>query len=95
MNGASLEKKLAGLPLGAIRFFEQIGSTNAEALSWVETGAPDLALVVADEQTAGEVRVSVRARPGTAAISLRPPFSFSAPSPLPPPHSACHTAQTN
>ncbi len=47
---------LAGLPLGGLRFFGSIGSTNDEALKWSAEGAGDLSLVVADEQTAGRGR---------------------------------------
>jgi BirA family biotin operon repressor/biotin-[acetyl-CoA-carboxylase] ligase len=52
----TLEKDLAGLPLGPLRYFDRIGSTNDEASRWADTGAPDLALVVAGEQTAGRGR---------------------------------------
>lgn len=38
------------------RFFEQIGSTNTEALRWAVEGAPAGAIVVADHQTAGRGR---------------------------------------
>ena len=41
---------------GPVRFFERINSTNSEAARWADAGAPDLALVVADEQTAGRGR---------------------------------------
>lgn len=51
-----LEVKLADLPLGAIRFLDRVTSTNDEAATWITTGAPDLALVVADEQTQGRGR---------------------------------------
>jgi BirA family transcriptional regulator, biotin operon repressor / biotin---[acetyl-CoA-carboxylase] ligase len=44
------------LAIGPIRYYEQIDSTNTEAVRWVETGCPDLALVVANEQTAGRGR---------------------------------------
>lgn len=56
MDEAQLQAALAGLPLGGLRFFETIGSTNDEALGWAAEGARDLALVVADEQTAGRGR---------------------------------------
>ena len=45
------------LPLGEIRYFESIGSTNDEALAWAAKGAPDLSLVIADEQTDGRGRL--------------------------------------
>jgi BirA family biotin operon repressor/biotin-[acetyl-CoA-carboxylase] ligase len=49
-------KSLADLPLGPVRYFDSLGSTNEEAARWAEQGAPDLALVVADEQTQGRGR---------------------------------------
>lgn len=58
MNFNQLNEQLSGLPLGGLRYFEQLGSTNDEALRWASRGAPDLSLVVADEQTRG------RGRPG-------------------------------
>jgi BirA family biotin operon repressor/biotin-[acetyl-CoA-carboxylase] ligase len=56
MNQLKLEKQLRGLPLGAIRYFDSITSTNDEAANWIKTDAPDFALLVADEQTAGRGR---------------------------------------
>jgi BirA family biotin operon repressor/biotin-[acetyl-CoA-carboxylase] ligase len=53
MNIQSLKK----LSIGAIRYFDSIGSTNDEALAWAEQGAPDLSIVIADEQTAGRGRL--------------------------------------
>ncbi len=53
MDKKALKRVLDGLPLGAIRYYETIGSTNLEALEWVKNGAPDLAAVIADEQTLG------------------------------------------
>jgi len=44
------------MPLGGLRYYPRTGSTNDEAARWVEAGAPDLALVVADEQTGGRGR---------------------------------------
>jgi BirA family biotin operon repressor/biotin-[acetyl-CoA-carboxylase] ligase len=44
------------LPLGEIRYFDQIDSTNDEAKRWLEKETPDRALVVANEQTAGRGR---------------------------------------
>jgi BirA family transcriptional regulator, biotin operon repressor / biotin---[acetyl-CoA-carboxylase] ligase len=57
MDQASLESVLADLHLPAIRFFNSIDSTNAEAWRWIEAGAPHAALVIADEQTAGRGRL--------------------------------------
>lgn len=58
MNAQSLQKKLVDLPLGRIRYFETIGSSNDEALAWAATGAPDLSIVIADEQTSGRGRLN-------------------------------------
>lgn len=73
MDQNSLEKALAGLALGSLRYFAQVGSTNTEALRWADAGAPDLSLVVADEQTTGRGRQGRKwlTPPGTAlAFSL-------------------------
>lgn len=56
MNQLELEVHLKTLGLGGIRYFEQIASTNDEAANWLKNDCPDLALVVADEQTAGRGR---------------------------------------
>lgn len=56
MDQKDLQKILDPLALGPVRYFARIGSTNAEALRWAEAGAPDLAVVAADEQTAGRGR---------------------------------------
>jgi BirA family biotin operon repressor/biotin-[acetyl-CoA-carboxylase] ligase len=68
MNPEVLETALAGLPLGPVRYFARIGSTNDEAANWAEVGAPDLAIVIADEQTAGRGRLDRKwiTPPGTA-----------------------------
>jgi BirA family biotin operon repressor/biotin-[acetyl-CoA-carboxylase] ligase len=58
MNQNELKKAIAKLPLGDIRYFDTIGSTNNEALAWATGGAKDLSLVVADEQTAGRGRLN-------------------------------------
>lgn len=73
MDQKQLDELLAGLAVGPGRYFERVGSTNDEAARWVEAGAPDLALVVADEQTAGRGRSGRRwfTPPGAAlAFSL-------------------------
>ncbi len=56
MNEDQLLKALSTLPLGELRYFDSIGSTNDEALKWASQHAPDLSVVVADEQTAGRGR---------------------------------------
>ena len=68
MNLETLKTKLETLPLGGVRYFDQIGSTNDEAARWLDYGAPDLALVVADAQTAGRGQHGRKwfTQPGTA-----------------------------
>ncbi len=56
MDQTKLETHLKNLALGEIRYFEQTASTNDEAAVWITGNCPDLALVVADEQTAGRGR---------------------------------------
>lgn len=56
MEYAQIQAALDGLPLGGIRYFERTGSTNDEARRWAAEGAPDFAVVVANEQTAGRGR---------------------------------------
>ena len=57
MNQNELKQALSSLPLGDVRYFDSIGSTNNEALAWAASGAKDLSLVIADEQTAGRGRL--------------------------------------
>jgi hypothetical protein len=38
MDQASLEIKLADLPLGGVRYFQKTGSSNDEAARWIEAG---------------------------------------------------------
>ncbi|MBI4761889.1 MAG: biotin--[acetyl-CoA-carboxylase] ligase [Chloroflexota bacterium] len=80
MNQQELESALANLNLGAIRYFDSIGSTNDEALAWAKKGAKDLSLVVADEQTMGRGRLDRPwlTPPQTAlafSLILRPTFA--------------------
>jgi BirA family biotin operon repressor/biotin-[acetyl-CoA-carboxylase] ligase len=56
MNQTQLDTILADLSLGGVRYFNCVGSTNDEAALWASQGAPDLALVVTDEQTTGRGR---------------------------------------
>jgi len=56
MDEKTLQGSLRDLPLGEIRFFPTTSSTNDEALAWATQGAPDLSVVIADEQTAGRGR---------------------------------------
>ena len=76
MDENSLKQALSGLPLGPVRYFATTGSTNDEAARWAASGAPDLALVTADEQTAGRGRLERRwyTPPGAAlafSVTLR------------------------
>ncbi len=57
MNQSKLKNVLSKLPLGAVRYFDSLGSTNTEALAWAARGAEDLSLVIADEQSAGRGRL--------------------------------------
>jgi BirA family transcriptional regulator, biotin operon repressor / biotin---[acetyl-CoA-carboxylase] ligase len=73
MDLHAIKHALADLPFSAIRYFPVIDSTNDEAARWVDQDAPDLALVVADEQTKGRGRAGRRwyTPPGSAlAFSL-------------------------
>ncbi len=60
MDERNLRKALSSIHLGGLRYFEQTSSTNDIALAWAAAGAPDLALVYAEEQTAGRGRGSRR-----------------------------------
>lgn len=78
IDAQALQQALAPLPLGPIRFHRQVGSTNDLAMAWVAAGAPDLSVVVAEEQTAGRGRAGRRwyTPPGAAlalSVILRPP----------------------
>jgi len=77
MEERSLRSMLSKLPLGGFRYFEKTGSTNDMALAWAAEGAPDLALVYAEQQTAGRGRGGRRwfTPPGSAlafTLILRP-----------------------
>ena len=56
MDRNELNKSLSKLRLGSIRYFDTLGSTNDEALAWATSGAEDMSLIVADEQTMGRGR---------------------------------------
>src|SRR4030067_2399313 len=56
MDQKALVTALADLNIPAIRYFPAVGSTNDAAFAWAAEGAPDGALVVADEQTSGRGR---------------------------------------
>jgi BirA family biotin operon repressor/biotin-[acetyl-CoA-carboxylase] ligase len=56
MDEKAIRKVLSDIPLGGLRTFDQVGSTNDSALAWAADGAPDLAMVFADEQKSGRGR---------------------------------------
>lgn len=56
LDYTALKTVLKDLPLGGIRFYRTIGSTNDEAIAWAGENAPDMSLVVADEQSSGRGR---------------------------------------
>jgi BirA family biotin operon repressor/biotin-[acetyl-CoA-carboxylase] ligase len=57
MNTKSIQTALKDLPLGGLRYFKQVGSTNDIALDWAdEKNARDFSLVVANEQISGRGR---------------------------------------
>jgi BirA family biotin operon repressor/biotin-[acetyl-CoA-carboxylase] ligase len=56
MNEEAVQAALREIPLGGLRVFERLGSTNDEARAWASGGALDLSLVLADEQTQGRGR---------------------------------------
>ena len=49
-------KILDQLPIGPIRIYQSVSSTNQVLEDWARAGAPDLSLVAADEQTEGKGR---------------------------------------
>jgi BirA family biotin operon repressor/biotin-[acetyl-CoA-carboxylase] ligase len=60
MDPKSLEVLKSDLGLGSVRYYPRLSSTNDIAVSWAAEGAPDLSLVVADEQTMGKGRAGRR-----------------------------------
>ncbi|MCK5430875.1 MAG: biotin--[acetyl-CoA-carboxylase] ligase, partial [Anaerolineales bacterium] len=73
MDQPTLNKLLGDLSLGSIRYLNTVDSTNNLAAHWAKDGAPNLSLVISDEQTAGRGRLSRRwyTPPGAAlAFSL-------------------------
>jgi BirA family transcriptional regulator, biotin operon repressor / biotin---[acetyl-CoA-carboxylase] ligase len=71
MDLNSLQAALAHLSLPEIRYEVRVGSTNDLAARWAEAGAPDLALIVADEQTSGRGRMGrLWHTPGGAALAF-------------------------
>lgn len=56
MNQEILEKQLGDFPLGGIRYFDTIDSTNDRAMELIQQGVPDRYLVIANEQRKGRGR---------------------------------------
>jgi BirA family biotin operon repressor/biotin-[acetyl-CoA-carboxylase] ligase len=80
MLNPQLQVQLEHLPIAEWRYEASIGSTHDAALAWVEAGAPDQSLVVADHQTRGRGRFQRRwiTQPGAAlafSLILRPTSS--------------------
>jgi BirA family biotin operon repressor/biotin-[acetyl-CoA-carboxylase] ligase len=60
MTEEILREVLREIPISSVRYFDSIDSTNDEAARWIENGALNLSLVVADEQIAGRGRLGRR-----------------------------------
>jgi BirA family biotin operon repressor/biotin-[acetyl-CoA-carboxylase] ligase len=74
--------RLADTRFGAVRFYDEIGSTNTELVEDARAGAAEGLVLVADHQTAGRGRLdrSWSAAPGTSllvSVLLRPPLPIS------------------
>ncbi len=73
MDHESLKLLLQDTPVTGLRYFDAVGSTNDMAMQWIESGASDFSMVVADQQTAGRGRMQRKwvTNPGSAlAFSL-------------------------
>jgi len=73
------EERLRRTRFSEVRLFDEVASTNDEALDEARQGGPEGVVVVADSQTAGRGRQgrAWSARPGTAllvSVLLRPPL---------------------
>ncbi len=58
MDLKEIQRTLSDLPLSGIRYFKEIGSTNDEALNWLESGVQGNSLVIADSQLKGRGRLN-------------------------------------
>ena len=77
MDKVALQSALFGTSVSELRVFDQIGSTNDEALHWIDEDAPDFALVIADQQSQGRGRLERQwiTRPGASlafSVILKP-----------------------
>ena len=75
---AELGKRLAGTRFTDVRWMDESGSTNADALALARDGAPEGVVLVADHQTAGRGRLgrTWQAPPAASLLTtvlLRPP----------------------
>jgi BirA family biotin operon repressor/biotin-[acetyl-CoA-carboxylase] ligase len=73
MDQETLKLLLQDTPVTELRYFDTVGSTNDIATQWIESGASDFSLVVADQQNAGRGRMQRKwvTNPGSAlAFSL-------------------------
>jgi len=57
MDKLHLKHALADIPLGWFEYHELVGSTNDIAIGLLEKGAPDMSIVIADEQSSGRGRL--------------------------------------
>ena len=56
LSVSQIEASLSGRFGRPLRYFDEISSTNPEAMAWAMAGAPEGAIVVADHQTGGKGR---------------------------------------
>jgi BirA family biotin operon repressor/biotin-[acetyl-CoA-carboxylase] ligase len=88
MNLELLNSALKNSPVSNWRAFDEIGSTNDEALRWLDEGATDFSLVIADSQNKGRGRFDRKwvTRPGTSlafTVIFKPtPEESKVPTPL-------------
>jgi BirA family biotin operon repressor/biotin-[acetyl-CoA-carboxylase] ligase len=69
LNLTTIHAALGDLPLGGIRYSQIVGSTNDLAIAWAGQDAPDMSVVITDEQTSGRGRNN-RAWYSPAGVSL-------------------------
>jgi len=56
MNKNTLETALNNLPIGRLRYYEKVSSTNDIALAWGDEDSGDFSIAIANEQSAGRGR---------------------------------------
>jgi BirA family biotin operon repressor/biotin-[acetyl-CoA-carboxylase] ligase len=77
MDQTLLRQALKATPVSEFRAFDEIGSTNDEALAWLDAGAADFSMVIADSQSQGRGRFDRKwvSHPGSSlafTVILRP-----------------------